>query len=49
MARRVVLTDYAWPDTATERGVLEAAGLELVVGPGHGRHRRGGRGAGAGA
>ena len=33
MADRVVLTDYAWPDTAIERGVLEAAGLELVVGP----------------
>ena len=33
MARRVVLTDYAWPDTAIERGVIEAAGLELVVGP----------------
>ena len=33
MADRVVLTDYAWPDTAIERGVIEAAGLELVVGP----------------
>ena len=33
MADRVVLTDYAWPDTAIERGVLEAAGLELVAGP----------------
>ena len=33
MVHRVVLTDYAWPDTAIERGVLEAAGLELVAGP----------------
>ncbi len=33
MARRVVLTDYAWPDTAIERGVIEAAGLEFVAGP----------------
>ncbi len=33
MARRIVLTDYAWPDTDIERGVLEAAGFELVAGP----------------
>jgi len=33
MARRVVLTDHAWPDTDIERGVLEAAGFELVAGP----------------
>ena len=33
MAQRVVLTDYAWPDTEIERGILEAAGLELVAGP----------------
>ena len=31
--RRVVLTDHAWPDTDIERGVLEAAGFELVAGP----------------
>ena len=33
MASRVVLTDRAWADTDIERGVLEAAGLELVTGP----------------
>jgi len=33
MTRRVVLTDHAWPDTGIERGVLEAAGFELVAGP----------------
>jgi len=33
MARRIVLTDYAWSDTDIERGVLEAAGFELVSGP----------------
>ena len=33
MAHRVILTDYAWPDTDIERGVLEAAGFELVAGP----------------
>ena len=32
MARRIVLTDHAWPDTEIERGVLEAAGFELVAG-----------------
>ena len=29
----VVLTDYAWPDTDIERGVIEAAGHRLVAGP----------------
>jgi D-3-phosphoglycerate dehydrogenase len=33
MDRRIVLTDYAWSDTDIERGVLEAAGFELVSGP----------------
>ncbi|RYF73251.1 MAG: C-terminal binding protein [Comamonadaceae bacterium] len=32
-ARTVLLTDYAWPDDAVERGVLAAAGLHLVSGP----------------
>ncbi len=34
--RRVLITDYAWPDLETERAVLGAAGVELVVaGSGH--------------
>ncbi len=33
MTRRVVLTDHAWPAMDIERGVLEAAGFELVAGP----------------
>ena len=33
MARQVILTDHAWPDTVIERGILEAAGFELVAGP----------------
>ncbi|HEY5312690.1 MAG TPA: C-terminal binding protein, partial [Pirellulales bacterium] len=28
---QVLLTDYAWPELSIERGVLEAAGAELVV------------------
>lgn len=29
----VLITDYAWPDLAIEREVIEGAGLRLVVGP----------------
>lgn len=29
----VLLTDYAWPDTQIESGVLEGAGFRLVAGP----------------
>jgi len=29
----VLLTDRAWPDDALERGIIEAAGHELVAGP----------------
>lgn len=29
----VLLTDYAWPDTALEADILEGAGLRLVCGP----------------
>jgi D-3-phosphoglycerate dehydrogenase len=31
--RKVLLTDYAWPDTTVETAILEAAGLRLVAGP----------------
>jgi D-3-phosphoglycerate dehydrogenase len=31
--RTVLLTDRAWPDDSIERGVLEDAGLRLVIGP----------------
>jgi D-3-phosphoglycerate dehydrogenase len=30
---KVVLTDYPWPDFEIERGVIEGAGFDLVVGP----------------
>jgi len=30
---RVLLTDRAWPDDAIERGIIEAAGHELIAGP----------------
>lgn len=33
MSQTVLLTDYAWPDDAVERTVIEAAGLKLVSGP----------------
>jgi D-3-phosphoglycerate dehydrogenase len=33
MSQTVLLTDYAWPDDAVERMVIEAAGLKLVSGP----------------
>lgn len=33
MSHTVLLTDYAWPDDSIERGVVEAAGMRLVVGP----------------
>lgn len=29
----VLETDFAWPDVAIERGVIEAAGHRLVTGP----------------
>jgi D-3-phosphoglycerate dehydrogenase len=29
----VLRTDFAWPDTAIERSILEGAGLNVVVGP----------------
>jgi D-3-phosphoglycerate dehydrogenase len=29
----VLLTDYAWPDTAIERSIIEGAGHRLVTGP----------------
>lgn len=29
----VLITDYAWPDVAIERAVIEAAGLRLFAGP----------------
>ncbi len=32
-APTVLITDYAWPDLAIERSVLDAAGLRLVAGP----------------
>lgn len=33
MPQTVLLTDYAWPDDAIERKVIEAAGHRLVAGP----------------
>jgi D-3-phosphoglycerate dehydrogenase / 2-oxoglutarate reductase len=33
MSQTVLLTDYAWPDDAIERGIIEAAGMRLVSGP----------------
>lgn len=30
---KVLITDFAWPDTSIERGILEAAGHTLVEGP----------------
>ena len=33
MSETVLLTDYAWPDDAIERSVVEAAGMKLVSGP----------------
>lgn len=33
MSTKVLITDYVWPSTDPERGVLEAAGIELVVAP----------------
>ena len=29
----VLITDYAWPDLAIERGIIESAGMRLVAGP----------------
>ncbi|HRE99989.1 MAG TPA: C-terminal binding protein [Pirellulaceae bacterium] len=29
--RRVLVTDYAWPDLEIERGILEPAGIDLVL------------------
>ena len=31
--KTVLITDYAWPDLAIERAILERAGLRLVAGP----------------
>jgi D-3-phosphoglycerate dehydrogenase / 2-oxoglutarate reductase len=31
--KTVLITDYAWPDLAIERAVIEGAGLRLVAGP----------------
>jgi D-3-phosphoglycerate dehydrogenase len=33
MPATILLTDYAWPDDAIERSVVEAAGMTLVSGP----------------
>ncbi len=33
MLKKVLLTDYAWPDLDIERQVIESAGFELVHGP----------------
>ncbi len=33
MTATVLLTDFAWPDDAIERSIIEAAGLRLVSGP----------------
>ena len=33
MDKKVLITDYVWPDLDAEREVLEAAGVELVVAP----------------
>jgi len=31
--KRVLLTDYAWPDLSIERSLIEGAGMTLVAGP----------------
>ncbi|KAA0997866.1 C-terminal binding protein [Paraburkholderia panacisoli] len=33
MSATVLLTDYAWPDDAIERRVIESAGFQLITGP----------------
>ena len=33
MDKKVLITDYVWPDLGAEREILEAAGVELVVAP----------------
>ncbi len=33
MDKKVLITDYVWPDLDAEREILEAAGIELVVAP----------------
>lgn len=33
MNSTVLLTDYAWPDDAIERSIIESAGLHLISGP----------------
>lgn len=33
MAKTILLTDYAWPDDAIERAVVEGAGMTLISGP----------------
>lgn len=33
MPDTVLLTDYAWPDDAIERSIVEAAGMRLIAGP----------------
>jgi len=33
MTDKVLLTDYAWPDDDVERGIIEAAGMQLISGP----------------
>ena len=33
MSATILLTDYAWPDDAIERSVVEGAGFRLVTGP----------------
>lgn len=33
MDKKVLITDYVWPDLDAEREILEAAGVELVVAP----------------
>ncbi|HTU25142.1 MAG TPA: C-terminal binding protein [Pirellulales bacterium] len=33
MSKKILLTDYAWPDLDIERGALAAAGCELIVAP----------------
>lgn len=32
MTHTILLTDYAWPDTSVERGIIERAGMRLVSG-----------------
>ncbi|HEU4484438.1 MAG TPA: C-terminal binding protein [Povalibacter sp.] len=31
--RKVLITDHPWPDIEIERGIVEAAGFELIAGP----------------